>query len=78
MGKNKKKIGFMKDELGGKIMKEFIKLKPKRYAYLMDDGNVDKEAKETKRCVIKRLIMYDNYRESLKEKKENIKKATKI
>ena len=69
MGKNKKKIGFMKDELGGKIMKEFIGLKPKRYAYLMDGGNVDKEAKGTKKYVIKRLIMYDNYREFLNEKK---------
>ena len=54
MGENKKKIGFMKDELGGRIIKEFIGLRPKCYSYLTDDGNVDKKAKGTKRCVIKR------------------------
>ena len=50
MGKNKKVTGLMEDELGGRIMKEFIGLSPKCYAYLMDDGKVDKKAKETKKC----------------------------
>ena len=47
--KNKKVIGMIKDELGGKIMKEFIGLRPKCYSYLTDDGNVDKKAKGTKK-----------------------------
>ena len=42
---NKKKISFMKDELGGKIMKEFIGLRPKCYSYLTEDCDVDKKGK---------------------------------
>ena len=49
----KKVIGLMKDELGGKIMTEFVARRTKPYSYLMDDGNSDKQAKGTKKCVIK-------------------------
>ena len=57
--KNIKIIGLMKDELGGKIMTEFAALRPKTYSYLMDDGNSDKKAKGTKKCVIKRRLKFN-------------------
>ena len=44
----------------------------------MDDGKVDKKTKGTKKCVIKRNLLFDNYSECLKEKKENIKISSKI
>ena len=64
-GKNKKVIGLMKDELGGRIMTEFITLRPKAYTYLTDDGKEDKKAKGTKKCVIKRIIKFDDYKKCL-------------
>ena len=39
---------MMKDELGGKIMKEFNGLRPKCYSYLTGDDSIDKKAKGTK------------------------------
>ena len=39
----------MKDELGGKIVREFVALRPKLYFYLTDDDKNVKEAKGTKK-----------------------------
>ena len=64
-GKNKKVIGLMKDELGGKIIMEFVTLRPKTYSFLTDDGKEDKKAKGTKKCVIKKMIKFNDYKKCL-------------
>ena len=65
VGKNKKVIGLMKDELGGEIITEFIALRPKTYSYLIDNDKIDKKAKGTKKCVTKKMIKFDDYKKCL-------------
>ena len=60
-GKNKKVIGLMKDE----IIIEFIALRPKTYSYLTDNDKIDKNAKGTKKCIIKKMIKFDDYKKCL-------------
>ena len=55
----------MKDELGGKNVVKFVGLKAKTYSYLIDDNNEDKKAKGTKKCVIKRKLKFENYKNCL-------------
>ena len=65
MGKNKKVFGLMKDELGGKIITEFATLRLKTYSFLADDGKEDKKAKGTKKCVIKKMLKFNDYKKCL-------------
>ena len=64
-GENKKVIGLMKNELGGQIMKEFVGLRAKTYSYLKDNNDEDKKAKGTKKCVIKRKLKFEDYKNCL-------------
>ena len=66
-------IGLMKDELGGKIITEFVALRPKTYSYLTDDDTVHKTAKGTKNVYYLRVIIIRNV-----TKKNNITIAIKI
>ena len=47
--------------LGAKIMKLFVGLRAKTWAYLTDDDTERKKAKGTKKNVIKRDLMIKNY-----------------
>ena len=47
----------MKDELGGKIITQFLRLKAKTYSYLKDDVRENKKGKD----VIKRKLKFENY-----------------
>ena len=62
---NKKVIGLMKDELGGKIMTEFIALRPKLYAYRKLSNKEDKGYNGIKKCVVKKTISFDDYKKCL-------------
>ena len=64
MGKNKTVLEMFKDELGGKIMKKFCAVGAKKYTYLMDDDSEKKKAKGIKRCVKRRTLMFENYKDS--------------
>ena len=66
IGKNKKVIGLMKDELGGKIMKEFIALRPKMYSYRVGKSE-PKKCKGIKKCVVKKTITFEDYKKCLFE-----------
>ena len=71
--KNKKVISLFKDELGGKIIKELVALTAKTYLYLMDDDSERKKGKGTKKCVIKRRIIFENYTDCLFNDKTMLK-----
>ena len=63
--KNKKVIRLMKDELGGTIITEFVSLRPKLYSYKKLDGSEDKKCKGIKKCVVKKTLMFEDYKNCL-------------
>ena len=63
--KSKKVIGLMKDELNGQIMKEFAGLRAKPYSYLKENNDEDKKARGTKKCVLKRKLNFQDYKNCL-------------
>ena len=66
IGRNKKVIGLMKNELGGKIMKEFISLRPKMYCYRVGKDE-PKKCKGIKKCVVKKTKSFEDYKRCLFE-----------
>ena len=78
IGINKKLLGMFKDELGGKIMTEFVALRAKTYANLMEDGSEHKKAKGTNKCVIKRELMFEHYKDCLFNDKVILKSQQKF
>ena len=67
---NKKKIRLMKDELGGKIMTEFVALRAKLYAYkTLEKKEEKKKCKGIKKCVVKKTLTFDDYKKCLDDGK---------
>ena len=55
----------MKDELGGKIITESVSVRARTYSYLKDDDKNVKKAKGTKKCVIKKILKFNDYKDCL-------------
>ena len=62
--KNKKVVGKMKDEMNGIAISEFVGLRPKMYSLLFADKE-KKVAKGVKKCVVKKVIQHDDYKNVL-------------
>ena len=74
IGKNKKVLGKFKVEIGGKTKAKSCALRAKTHSFLIDGYTdddyeknkiINKKAKGTKKCVIKREILFNNYVDSL-------------
>ena len=63
-GINKKVNGKFKDELDGMVMSEFCASRAKTYAFKDDDGKEKKKANDTKKCVIKNGLTFDDFKDS--------------
>ena len=59
---NKIVLQVIEDELGGNTRKEYVAFRPKTYSYLTDDDKNVKKAKETDKCVIKRILKFNYYK----------------
>ena len=77
-GKNKKVIGLMKDELGGGIITEFVALRPKTYSYITDEFIEMKNTKGTKKCVIKKLLKFEDYKKCLFDNEPMLKSQKRL
>ena len=77
-GVNKKVIGVMKDEAGGKIIKEFVGLRAKLYSYKMYEGKEEKKCKGIKKNVIKNKITHEDYKHCLFTRKSKLAKMNVI
>ena len=65
IGVNKKVLGLMKDKLGGGIIAELVALRPKAYSYKTEDNIELKKAKGTKKCIINKMLSFNDYKKCL-------------
>ena len=59
----------MKDECGGRAIKEVVAVRPKMYSVEVGEKNL-REAKGVKKCVTEKKITHEHYKESLFERKQ--------
>ena len=66
---NQAVVGKMKDEVGGKIITEFVGLRSKLYSLTVEGESKDKKvAKGVKRCVINKELKFTDFKSTLENK----------
>ena len=63
IGWNKIEIGFLKVNYIERLWKNLLDLREKTWEYLLDDDSKHKKAKGTKQSIIKRELMFKNYKD---------------
>ena len=61
-----------------RLWKKFVAPRVKTYAYLMEDDSEHKKVEGTKKCVIKRELMFENYKNYVLSEEIILKKTTSI
>lgn len=64
---NKRVVGKMKDEFPGRIIHEFVGLRPKLYSIKEYTGQVTKKGKGVTKCVLKNKITHADYLKCLQD-----------
>ena len=77
-GFNKKVLGMFNDEASGKVVDEFVGLRPKLYSYKMFEGEESKKCKGIKKSVGKKSIAHEDYKKCLFTGKEQLRKMNVI
>ena len=77
-GFNEKVLGMFKDEVGGKVIDEFVGLRAKLYSYKMFEGEETKKCKGVKKSVVKRSIAQEDYKKCLFTGKEQLRRMNVI
>ena len=75
---NKKVIGKMKDECGGKLILEFVGLRSKLWSDLMEEEEEEKKYKGIKKNVIKIYITFQDYKDCLFDEEEQTREMNLI
>ena len=63
--KQKKRNWVNETRIRQKIMKKIFELRAKTYSYLINEESKDKKVKDTKKCAIKRKLMFESYENCL-------------
>ena len=69
VGINKGVIEIFKDQINSNVMTEFVALASKLYAFLDDKDKCENKAKGGKKCVIKKILKLNHYKDALLSKK---------